>query len=317
MSGTEVEPITVTPDVAPLAVISAPETPAPVESKPRRRLPAFIKNPIALLLLLTLVGGVMRFSFLDRPCIWFDEAATYARTSARYVELLEALEDAGFGPLHYQAIWWIKNGLPMWGRTEMVQLPVVMRGNEFGRTRTGPRKNNMVEVKDLIPTHPLIKSGSVLMTPFMMRLIPALCGTLMIPAMYLLGRELSGRKSVALMAALLTTFSAYLLNYSRDAKMYMDFWLFVALHVAALLWWLRTRRAIPWWCWIIAGTVMIGMHGLGALILAIDLIIVLTAKSANWRFHFPILLTPVAAVAIPGEWLGRTTWKLGYARTLA
>src|SRR3954452_20269457 len=101
MSGTEVEPITVTPDATAPAVISAPETPAPVESKPPRQLPAFIKNPLMLLLLLTLVGGGMRFSFLDKPCIWFDESATYARASARYVELLEALEEAGFGPLHY------------------------------------------------------------------------------------------------------------------------------------------------------------------------------------------------------------------------
>ncbi|MBC8109001.1 MAG: phospholipid carrier-dependent glycosyltransferase [Anaerolineae bacterium] len=271
---------------------------------------------IIALLLLIVIGGVMRFSFLEKPPIWFDEAATFARTSARYVELLESLEEAGFGPLHYHAIWWIKNGLPYWGKFEVVSMPAVMRGNEFGRMRTGPRKNGQVEVKDLVPTHRLLKSEQVVMTPFMMRLIPAICGTLMIPAMYWLARELSGRKSVALMAALLTTFSAYLLNYSRDAKMYMDSWLFVTLHVAALLWWLRTRRMIPWWCWIIAGTVMVGMHALGALILAIDLIIVLTAKCGHWKCHLPVLLTPAAAVAIPGEWIGRTTWHVARQRSV-
>ncbi|CAN5574565.1 hypothetical protein BH09PLA1_BH09PLA1_03090 [soil metagenome] len=272
---------------------------------------------VIALLLLTAVGGLMRFSFLDKPPIWFDEAATYARTCARYSELLEALEEAGFGPLHYSAYWWIKNGMPTWGKLETVQMPAVMRGNEFGRMRTGPRTNGMVEVRDLIPTHPLIKSGSVSMTPFMMRLIPAICGTLMIPAMYWLARELSGRRSVALLAALLTTFSAYLLNYSRDGKMYMDFWLFATLHVAALLWWLRTRRMIPWWCWIIAGTVMIGMHLLGAIVLAIDLIIVLTAKRPHWKYHVPVLLTPVAAVAASGEWMGSTAWRLVHDRAFS
>src|SRR5215212_7897316 len=151
--------------------VAEAESPAAPAAPPIRNPQSAIRNLfhhrhfyLIALLALMLAGGVMRFSFLEKPPIWFDEAATYARTSARYVELLEALEEAGFGPLHYHAIWWIKNGLPVWGRTETVQLPVVMRGNEFGRTRTGPRKNNMVEVKDLIPTHQLIKSGSVLMT---------------------------------------------------------------------------------------------------------------------------------------------------------
>ena len=111
----------------------------------------------------------MRLSFLERPPIWFDEAATYAQACARYVEMLKALEEAGFGPLHYSTYWWIKNGLPTWGKIETVELPRVMRGNEFGRMRTGPRtKTGNVEVKDLIPQRPLIKSGSVSMTPFMM-----------------------------------------------------------------------------------------------------------------------------------------------------
>src|SRR5215217_7946624 len=97
------------------------EVSEPVATTPARPFGRIVHHKhiyLVALLLLTFVGGAMRFSFLEKPCIWFDEAATYARTSARYVELLEALEEAGFGPLHYHAIWWIKNGLPLWGHFE-------------------------------------------------------------------------------------------------------------------------------------------------------------------------------------------------------
>ena len=79
------------------------------------------------------------------------------------------------------------------------------------------------------------------LTPFMMRLVPAIAGTLMIPAMYFLARQVTSRR-VATLAARSTAFSAYLLVYSRDAKMYMHLWLFGALFVASLLWWMRDRE---------------------------------------------------------------------------
>src|SRR5688572_18417011 len=121
--------------------VAEPEQLPEVSPPPIRKSQSAIRNRFYLiaLLLLTIVGGVMRFAFLEKPPIWFDEAATYARTSATYVEMLETLEEAGFGPLHYSAYWWIKNGMPLWGQMETIQLPAVMRGNEFGRVRIGPR----------------------------------------------------------------------------------------------------------------------------------------------------------------------------------
>ncbi|MGH7178444.1 MAG: glycosyltransferase family 39 protein [Tepidisphaeraceae bacterium] len=186
---------------------------------------AFRHRDLWIVLALTLLGGVLRFSFLDRPPIWFDEAATFGRVAGTYQQLLTQLEEAGFGPLHYELYWWMKQHWTM--------------------------------------------------TPRMMRLAPAICGTLMIPAMYWLARQLAGRR-IALLSAALTTFSAYLLSYSRDGKMYMEFWFFCVLHMGSLLWWLRTRRPIPWWCWVISGSAMLGLHMLGAIVLAIELPMVLT-----------------------------------------
>ncbi len=245
-----------------------------------------------LLLLLTLIGGAIRFTKLDQPTIWYDEAATFARTAGTYRQMLSALEDAGFGPLHYCAYWWIKNGLPYWGHLGTVD-------NLDLNNVDGPRRPQSItetrEVRDFIPSKFLIPGG-VTMTPFFMRLIPAICGTLMIPAMYWLTRELLGRRHLALLAATLTTFSAYLLNYSRDAKMYSDLWLFVALNVAALLWWLRTRRLVAWTMWIVTATAMIGTQLQGLFVIGIELLIVLTARNANWRYLHILIFTPLWAI---------------------
>ncbi|MCP6264469.1 glycosyltransferase family 39 protein, partial [Klebsiella pneumoniae] len=78
-------------------------------------------------------------------------------------------------------------------------------------------------------------------TPLVMRIVPAICGTLMVPAMYFLASRLVSRRT-ALLAAMFACFSAYLLNYSRDSKMYMQLWFFATLHVGCLLWWLDAYR---------------------------------------------------------------------------
>jgi len=199
----------------------------------------------AVIVLLTILGGALRFSFLNRPPIWGDEAMTFMRVSGTYRQLLDRLEDDGFGPLHYQAYWLLRQWRPL--------------------------------------------------TPFMMRLIPAACGTLMIPAMYWLAAQLVPRR-MAVIAALFTAFSGYLLGYSRDAKMYSDLWLFCVLSVATLLWWLRVRTLTAWLCWIAASLAMIGLHLVGAGILAIELLIVLTARPGHW---LALGFLPVGAIAWP------------------
>src|SRR5262245_44354443 len=58
------------------------------------------------------------------------------------------------------------------------------------------------------------------LTPTVMRIVPAISGTLMVPATYFLARQVVGRR-VATLAAALTAVSGWQLVYSRDAKMYM------------------------------------------------------------------------------------------------
>jgi uncharacterized membrane protein len=82
------------------------------------------------------------------------------------------------------------------------------------------------------------------LTPIVMRLVPAIAGTLMVPAVYFLARQLVSVRT-ALVAALFATVSAYLLVYSRDAKMYMHFWLMCTLSRGCFLWWLNELTIHP------------------------------------------------------------------------
>lgn len=213
--------------------------------------------PIWIVLGLTIVGGFLRFWKLDQPALWYDEAQTFGRVAGSLSDLMGALREAGFAPLHYLLLWWIKEGLPYWGEIQTAK-------SVLGDTH-----------QTFIPTHRLIQGG-VTLTPFMMRFVPALCGTAMIPAMYWLASQLVNRRA-ALLATLFTACSAYLLHYSRDAKMYMPLWLFVVLSAASLLWWLRVRSFASWATWVVCSVLMVSFQTVGAILLAIELLIVISS----------------------------------------
>src|SRR5205823_12518021 len=118
--------------------------------------------------------------------------------------------------------------------------------------------------------------------PAMMRLLPAIAGTLLIPAIYFLARQFTGRR-VATLAAALTAFSAYMLVYSRDAKMYMELWLAATVFIACLLWWMRTNARVAWLAWVAAACAMNGLHALGLCIVAVAAAIVLPHRLLTRR----------------------------------
>lgn len=219
-----------------MTAVAEPESALEIEpvetTKPHRRFLAFILHPSSLIVLLTLLGAVLRFMYLDQPALWGDESQTFRRICGDFQTLLDQLAVAGFAPLHYLLYWWIGQQTPL--------------------------------------------------TPVVMRLPVAIAGTLMVPAMYFLAAQVVSRRTAVLVAAF-TACSAYMLNYSRDAKMYAETWLFVALNVACLLWWLRARTRISWWAWVCSGVLMLGFHMVSALVLPIELIIVLTARNPRWR----------------------------------
>jgi hypothetical protein len=209
---------------------------------------SFLAHPAFVITLLTIVAGILRFSFMSRPPLWGDEAATYMRVCGTFQELRGELQIAGFGPLHYLLYWWIRQITPLW--------------------------------------------------PWVMRLPPAIAGTLMVPAIYFLALQLVPRRTALLVAAL-TTFSAYMLNYSHDAKMYAELWLFVTLNVGCMLCWLRTRKAIAWWGWLTSGVIMAGLHAVSFFLLPIELLILLTSRNLHWKSLGVLILSILWLPFIP------------------
>ena len=135
--------------------------------------------------------------------------------------------------------------------------------------------------------------GELPLGPIMMRAFPAAAGALMVATIYFLARQVAGTK-VSLVAALLAACSAYLLVYSRDAKMYMPCWFFVTLHVGCLLWWQRTGLRIAWLAWIAAGVAAVGWHVSAAAVILPQIVILLTPP----RFHWKQLVLGVIGLAI-------------------
>src|SRR4051812_47823671 len=104
-----------------IAIPAAP-SPSPVSPTEIHNPKSAIRNLRRFALLwLIIMGGILRLSFLDKPPIWYDEAATFARTCGTYEQMLDSLQEAGFGPLHYSAYWWIRHGMPFWGKFEIIK----------------------------------------------------------------------------------------------------------------------------------------------------------------------------------------------------
>ena len=114
---------------------------------------AINKPGLGALLVVTILGGALRFIRLSHPPLLFDEAATWTRVVGSFAELLDILRYDGFAPLHYEIYW--------------------------------------------------VMARFVRLTPEMMRLVPAISGTLMIPAMYFLARQMASPRVAALAAGVL------------------------------------------------------------------------------------------------------------------
>jgi len=176
-----------------------------------------------------------------------------------------------------------------------------------------------LERDGFVPLHYLVYwwlAQQVTMTPFWLRLIPAAAGTLFVPALFLLARQLFNRK-VAMLAAALAAASAWGMTYSRDAKMYMHTWLLATLGVALLLMWLRQRGPKQWlWlpAWIVCGAASVWLHATALIVIALyPLCLLIRLPSVRW--HQPLLLVVGLAAILGGPWWYYTQYNRFIARS--
>ncbi len=198
------------------------------------------------------------------------------------------LPDQAPSSRHRDATLWILLALTILGglvRFGTLSHPAIW-GDEaatFGRT-TGNYRDllDLLQADGFAPLHYemyWVQGKWLGFSPAVMRLIPALAGTLMIPAIYFLASQIINRRA-ALLTAAFACVSAYLINYAHDAKMYMHFWLMCVMHMGCLLWWLRTRLRVAWLAWVAAGLAMVGIHSAGLVMIGVEVFI---ALSYGWN----------------------------------
>ena len=132
--------------------------------------------------------------------------------------------------------------------------------------------------------------------PGYLRILPAIIGTLTVPAMYFLARQFTDRKG-ALLVMFLTAVNPFLIYYSRDIKMYAALWFFVILNSAIFFHWQTTRRHLLWFpLYLITGVCMTAMHVMAFFMIAFHLIFLLTRpKPRPWEA--PLWLVATGAMA--------------------
>jgi mannosyltransferase len=131
-----------------------------------------------------------------------------------------------------------------------------------------------------------------------LRSFSALCGTLSIPVMWLLGKRLVSER-VGLVAALLTAVSPILFWYSQEARSYSLLVLLSALSLLALVWALESpspRRLLAWGA---SGAVALCVHYFAIFLVAAEalwLIIALRRAGVAKRSWIALALAPIVAV---------------------
>lgn len=152
-------------------------------------------------------------------------------------------------------------------------------------------------------------------SPEYIRIPPVFFGTLMIPAMYFLARQFTDRKG-ALLVALLAAVNPYWIYYSRDIKMYMTCWCFLAWHLGFLFAWMSSRSKLRSFCyWMLmalTGAIAIALHSNLFPILIIELIWLLTRPRLK-ALDAPLWLAAVAVMLILPIWWYTTSsqWLVG------
>ncbi|HVX86839.1 MAG TPA: glycosyltransferase family 39 protein [Phycisphaerae bacterium] len=144
--------------------------------------------------------------------------------------------------------------------------------------------------------------GAFAFSPAATRFLPALFGTLTVPAMYLLARAFAGRR-VSLAVALLAAVNPFLIYYSRDIKMYAPLLFFAVLNAGCFFHWLRTQNHLLYLpLFLVSGWAMTATHSLAWTLILLELVFLITSPRLK-PLNAPLWLGCVALMTIlPIAW---------------
>jgi 4-amino-4-deoxy-L-arabinose transferase-like glycosyltransferase len=155
-------------------------------------------------------------------------------------------------------------------------------------------------------------------SPYGLRSLSALCGVLLIPVAFLLGRELRGRRT-GLLAAALVAVNPMLLWYSQEARAYAMLALFCALSLLYCLRALRDGEPRNFTLWGVFSALALATHYFAVFPLAAEVVLLLRRRGRETRRGLWIIGL-VAALLAPlvihqmsyghAEWIGK--FSLGH-----
>lgn len=154
--------------------------------------------------------------------------------------------------------------------------------------------------------------------PYGLRSLSALCGVLLIPVAFLLGRELRGRRT-GLLAAALVAANPMLLWYSQEARAYAMLALFCALSLLYCLRALRDGQTRDFTLWGVLSALALGTHYFAVFPLAAEIVLLLRRRGRE-ALRGLWIIGLVAALLVPlvihqmsyghTEWIGK--FSLGH-----
>ena len=147
-------------------------------------------------------------------------------------------------------------------------------------------------------------------SPYGLRSLSALCGVLLIPVAYLLGRELRGRRT-GLLAAALVAVNPMLLWYSQEARAYAMLALFCALSLLYCLRALRDGRRRNLTLWGVFSALALATHYFAVFPLAAEIVLLLRRRGrATLRglWIVGLVAAALAPLVIHQMSYGHTEW---------
>lgn len=151
--------------------------------------------------------------------------------------------------------------------------------------------------------------------PYGLRSLSALVGVLLIPVAYLLGRELRGRRT-GLLAAALVAVNPMLLWYSQEARAYAMLALFCALSLLYCVRALRDGRPRDLTLWGVFSALALATHYFAVFPLAAEIVLLLRRRGREalrgiWIIGLmAVLLAPLVVHQMSyghAEWIGKFT----------
>jgi mannosyltransferase len=135
------------------------------------------------------------------------------------------------------------------------------------------------------PLHHLVLWADVRIfgnSEFALRLPSFVAGTLVIPSLYELGRELYDRRT-GLIAAAFAAASPLLVWYSQEVRMYAFVTLFGVLALLTQLRVIRKPSMVNWACYILATAALLWSNYFGLLLIAVQQVIFIVVLVQRWQ----------------------------------